>query len=155
MSEQRRARSLALGMYSLIFVIGVALMPDTTSVFASSGPPGSNPGRRRRNRLGANNPPVIPSQTTRRGAIRRASLARNPASRRRKSTTRLQSGLPPAVGESAGFDGDLTRLGALDFGQLQPENSVAETRVDLRLVDRLRQRELAEEGTRSVLRQDG
>ena len=43
MPEQRRARSPELGMHSPIFVIEVAIMPDTASVFASSGPPGLQP----------------------------------------------------------------------------------------------------------------
>jgi hypothetical protein len=55
---------------------------------------------------------------------------------------------------SGGPNGDLPGLRLLHFRELQPEHAVVELRVDLRLIDRLRQTELAEERPGLVLAED-
>ncbi len=56
-------------------------------------------------------------------------------------------------GLSSRSHGDLPRLGALDLGELEAQHAIREVGIDLGLVDRLRQRELAEERAGLILSQ--
>src|ERR1044071_4508310 len=59
----------------------------------------------------------------------------------------------PDRASSSGSHSDLPRLGTLDLRELEPQHAIAEVRVDLRLIDRFRERELAEERAGLVLSQ--